>query len=437
MPVWWSAASCASGTVSSRPSTCPVLQPPARRHRRLRHQQQGQVVGAYTDAVGAQHGFVLDDGVFTTVDAPDAPGNTRGSPTSTIAAGSSASRPGHLRLLLENAGSSQPSTSLASSAQTTPSGINRQGDIVGYYDENQARSFHGFLRDKRGRYRRIDVPGEAGTAPTRINDDGQIVGFYDDTRHLRELHGFLLDERFDAHPRCSAPSRVTSPTASTTTAASSASTSTPEERATASCATATATSPPSTSRRRAHLRSPISTTAARWSAGASTAKAGSAASGGTSGCRHDDRRTRRGLHHAQRDQQRGQIAIDGFDRQSKHRSLVLDKGPHRAHSPRRADRLARQRHRRRGRVMASFSSDRPAGSRHPTAPPARLQGQSTPRDVPGSYDWPPRAAAAWRRRAGRRRVVRAFPGHCAPTKGRARIAATQATPPDDMRARRS
>jgi probable HAF family extracellular repeat protein len=37
---------------------------------------QGQIVGSYSDAAGVQHGFVLDDGMFTTVDAPDAPGDT-------------------------------------------------------------------------------------------------------------------------------------------------------------------------------------------------------------------------------------------------------------------------------------------------------------------------------------------------------------------------
>jgi uncharacterized membrane protein len=68
---------------------------------------------------------------------------------------------------------------------------------VGFYDEGTAESFHGFLRDKRGRFRRIDVPGAKGTAAFRINDHGQIVGYYSDTRanpdFAPDARGFLLD----------------------------------------------------------------------------------------------------------------------------------------------------------------------------------------------------------------------------------------------------
>ena len=38
---------------------------------------EGQIAGSYSDANDRIHGFVLDDGAYTTVDAPDAPGNTQ------------------------------------------------------------------------------------------------------------------------------------------------------------------------------------------------------------------------------------------------------------------------------------------------------------------------------------------------------------------------
>ena len=38
---------------------------------------QGQIAGIYYDANDRQHGFILDDGTYSTVNAPDAPGNTQ------------------------------------------------------------------------------------------------------------------------------------------------------------------------------------------------------------------------------------------------------------------------------------------------------------------------------------------------------------------------
>jgi uncharacterized membrane protein len=38
---------------------------------------EGRIAGTYSDANDRQHGFVLDDGAFTTVDTPKAPGNTQ------------------------------------------------------------------------------------------------------------------------------------------------------------------------------------------------------------------------------------------------------------------------------------------------------------------------------------------------------------------------
>jgi probable HAF family extracellular repeat protein len=58
--------------------------------------------------------------------------------------------------------------------QLFPGGINDRGVIVGEYLAPDRES--GFVRDRRGRITRIDLPGAAGTQVDNINDRGQIVG---------------------------------------------------------------------------------------------------------------------------------------------------------------------------------------------------------------------------------------------------------------------
>jgi uncharacterized membrane protein len=160
---------------------------------------EGQIAGTYSDANDRVHGFVLVDGAYTTVDAPDAPGNTQVLDidddrrlvgiSGRISYGYLADR---RRRLIEI-------DAPAVVSDTFPTGINNRGEIVGSSDRGAARSYHGFLRDRRGRYRRIDVPGARGTAAARINDLGQIVGYYSDTgdnpNAATDSRGFLLDGR--------------------------------------------------------------------------------------------------------------------------------------------------------------------------------------------------------------------------------------------------
>ena len=106
----------------------------------------GQVVGAYTDAGGVTHGFLLSAGVFTTVDFPGATG-------------------------------------------TTPSGINNLGRIVGsYLDANQLS--HGFSLNN-GVFTTIDDPAfPEGTYGLFVSDFGLIVGNGIDSKGVN--HGFTL-----------------------------------------------------------------------------------------------------------------------------------------------------------------------------------------------------------------------------------------------------
>jgi hypothetical protein len=73
---------------------------------------------------------------------------------------------------------------------TTHAGFNNRGQIVGaYLRDLTAPTVRGFLRDRRGRYERIDVPGAAASFPFDVNDRGTVVGVY--SRDLVGLHGFL------------------------------------------------------------------------------------------------------------------------------------------------------------------------------------------------------------------------------------------------------
>ena len=129
---------------------------------------RGQIVGIYVDADGRGHGFLLDkgrgarrdEGVFTTIDHPDA--------------------------------GSEPGTGTAASASTTAAGSWAPTSIAG-------GKGHGFVRDKgrgarrdEGVFTTIDFPGAAGTLALAINNRDQILGTSIDSENRK--HGFLLQK---------------------------------------------------------------------------------------------------------------------------------------------------------------------------------------------------------------------------------------------------
>jgi hypothetical protein len=79
--------------------------------------------------------------------------------------------------------------------------INDRGQIAGsYYDDPAATCLRGFLRDRNGRFTRIDFPAPGTTQLLDINDRGQIAGSYRPSAggacsHTVPLRGFLRDER--------------------------------------------------------------------------------------------------------------------------------------------------------------------------------------------------------------------------------------------------
>ena|SRR5438876_823673 len=119
---------------------------------------RGQIVGSYGD-----HGFLLDNGNFSTIDIPE-----------------------------ENLGTSERLIS------TEGVGINDVGQIVGNYRVLLLTVFeglrHGFLLEK-GKFTTVDVPegdfSRAFNHPLGINNRGQIVGY--SRGELGPTFGFLLD----------------------------------------------------------------------------------------------------------------------------------------------------------------------------------------------------------------------------------------------------
>jgi uncharacterized membrane protein len=126
---------------------------------------RGQIVGNYTDAAGAQHGYVLRDGKVTTIDHP------RASDTPNLTG-------------------------------TKVQGIDDRGRLVGAYGDNDGM-IHAWVW-QRGRFTDLEPPGAVQAAANQINDRGQIVGVYLDA--TPKLRSFLLERGrvtpIDAPGRC-------------------------------------------------------------------------------------------------------------------------------------------------------------------------------------------------------------------------------------------
>jgi probable HAF family extracellular repeat protein len=148
----------------------------------------GQVVGAYTDGMAAIHGFLYENGTWTTLDDPSAADNASGVAfTQAYGINDSGQIVGYFgdsnasaKGFVYSSGSwttlSNPSAGIGSQQGTFPRTINNSGQIVGYYiDANGA--YHGFLY-AHGTWTTVNVPTAEQTRAFGINNSGQIVGWY-------------------------------------------------------------------------------------------------------------------------------------------------------------------------------------------------------------------------------------------------------------------
>src|SRR5437870_6022328 len=143
---------------------------------------RGQVVGGYNPCGNEGHGFIWSDGVLTTIDVPNEPfPSLNGINDHGDIVGSTAVR----GFLLSNG---IFTTLVAPSTEDipVPFGINNSGDIVGDLGGDA------FLLSK-GQYTLFRVPGSGFTEARGINDNGDIVGFWMDEEG--SIHGYVRTTR--------------------------------------------------------------------------------------------------------------------------------------------------------------------------------------------------------------------------------------------------
>jgi uncharacterized membrane protein len=73
--------------------------------------------------------------------------------------------------------------------------INNRGDIVGFYNDDQGVTTTAFLRTRKGRFVDIRVPGAQLTGVLKINERRQVVGLYIAAgAEPGAIHGFVWDD---------------------------------------------------------------------------------------------------------------------------------------------------------------------------------------------------------------------------------------------------
>lgn len=149
----------------------------------------GQPFGGYTDAAGAQHGFVISGKHVATVDFPGhLNANVDGLNDFGAIAGVYWDADGVFHGILRRGFGWDTPIDVAGARDTYPLGINDSGEIVGYWDVDPAAT-HGFYRSANGKISNVDVPGAAATVAFGITDHGQIAGYY--TEASGAIHGFV------------------------------------------------------------------------------------------------------------------------------------------------------------------------------------------------------------------------------------------------------
>ncbi len=166
----------------------------------------GQIVGAWVDGSGIVHGFVDKAGTFTSIDDPNvAPCPSNICLISQLTAATGINRNGEIVGIWQDSGGvihgftldptlttymtvDEPNAATGQAGYGTVAwGVNDSGDIAGYYYDSGLAE-HGFVySNSSGNYQQVEIFGALGTFLFRIKNKGQLVGgFYD---QFSEVHG--------------------------------------------------------------------------------------------------------------------------------------------------------------------------------------------------------------------------------------------------------
>ena len=154
----------------------------------------GTVIGVFRMPGQPNHAFIVRDGKFTELPAPDPDTGyraARGMNDRTDVVGPftlNADDSEHGYLLR---GRTKLRLDFPGAVATDPFGVNNRGSVVGSFVDGTG-VIHGWLR-RSGTYRQIDVPGALDSVPFGINDREQIVGGWDTAPNAVVFHGFLLE----------------------------------------------------------------------------------------------------------------------------------------------------------------------------------------------------------------------------------------------------
>ena len=150
----------------------------------------GVTYGAYADASGAQHGFVLRRNNLETVDFPGhLNSNVDGINLFNVILGVYWDADKLFHGVIRSPGGRDTLFDVAGAVETYPLGLNDAGESIGYWDTDPKGAVHGFYREANGTITTLDVPGALATIAFAINDVGQIAGYYFDTSGV--IHSFI------------------------------------------------------------------------------------------------------------------------------------------------------------------------------------------------------------------------------------------------------
>jgi probable HAF family extracellular repeat protein len=168
----------------------PIAVPDSAQTIPLGFNNSGQVVGRFTPVAGSPGAFLLDAGVYTTIDVPEATGGSilfDISDGGRLAGAFDLVRHGYFQ---DRRGMFTTVDLPDSVSIQETGGMNNGGQVVGSYLD-AAGTLRGFLLDKK-RVTTIEVSGALLTVALNINDQGQVVGFYSTDGTV--THGFLLEQ---------------------------------------------------------------------------------------------------------------------------------------------------------------------------------------------------------------------------------------------------